>query len=260
MKRFTKLLLALAALVLTTASFAATTTNTTNVTVSPAEKAKIQAVVRDYLVNNPEVIVEAIQVLQKKQYAEAEQTVKQTQAGIAQFANALLRQANDPVSGNPNGKVTVVEFFDYQCPHCVDMAPTITAIIKANPDVRIVYKDFPIRGPMSEFAARAAIAANLQGKYDVLSHAILTSNQPITQDLVFKLAQDNGLNVEKLKTDMNSKAVTDQLKANVELAKQLKLFGTPALFIGKTDATNNINYVPGQMDQKQLQDMIDKAK
>lgn len=258
MKTFMKFVVAQLVLALSMTTFAATTNGATNV--SPAEKAKIQAVVRDYLINNPEVIVEAIQVLQKKQYAEAEKTVKQTQADVAQFANALLRQSNDPVSGNPNGKITVVEFFDYQCPHCIDMAPVLSAIIKANPDLRVVYKDFPIRGPLSEFAARAALAANLQGKYDELSHAMLTTNQPLTQDLIFKLAQENGLNVEKLKADINSSAVSGQLKANLELAKQLKLFGTPALFIGKTDANNNIRYIPGQADQKQLQDMIDNAK
>src|SRR5579871_5024884 len=83
--------------------------------VSPAEKAKIEAVVHDYLIQKPEVLVEALQILQKRQYEEAEATVKKTQQTAGQFAPALFHGANDPIAGNPNGQITVAEFFDYQC-------------------------------------------------------------------------------------------------------------------------------------------------
>lgn len=225
-----------------------------------AEKAKIEATVHQYLLQNPEVLVEALQILQKKQFEQAEATVKQTQAIAAKFAAPLFHTSSDPTAGNPNGKITIVEFFDYQCPHCVDMAPVMGEIIKSNPDVRIVYKEFPIRGPMSNLAARVALAANLQGKYSEMSHAILNNKQPITQDLLMQLAKDNGLDVEKLKKDMNDAKIDTQIKDNMKLGQDLKLFGTPAFFIGKTDAATAINYVPGQMDQTQLQGMIDKAK
>lgn len=223
------------------------------------DKAKIQEVVHEYLMQNPEVIVEALQNFQKKQYEQAEQTVKKTQQIIPQFAQSLFHQANDPFTGNPNGKITVVEFFDYQCPHCVDMAPVIEGIVKANPDVRIVFKEFPIRGPLSEYAARAALAANMQGKYFVFSHALLLNKEPLSQAKILEIAKNVGLNVEQMKQDMTSKKVDDQLKANVKLAQDLKLFGTPAFFIGKTDSTD-IQYIPGQMNQTQLQQVIDKAK
>jgi protein-disulfide isomerase len=257
MKRFTKTLFATGLLALAAHSYAATNNN---VSVSPAERAKIESVVHDYLIQKPEVLVEALQVLQRKQYEHAEQTVKQTQQHAAQYATPLFRQSNDPAAGNPNGKVTIVEFFDYQCPHCVDMAPVIDAIVKANPDVRIIFKEFPIRGPMSDFASRAALAANKQGKYVEFSHGLLTANQPLTQEVVFKIAKDSGVDVDQLKKDMADKHIDDQLKSNLKLAKDLKLFGTPAFFIGKTDAKNNITYVPGQMDQNQMQGMIDKTK
>lgn len=261
MKRFMKPVLAASVLAMAAHANAATTTTTDN-NVSPAERAKIEAVVHQYLLSKPEVLVEALQVLQQKQMEDAKNTVKQTQEVAPKFANALFKQANDPTAGNPNGKVTVVEFFDYQCPHCVDMAPVMEAIVKANPNVRVIYKEFPIRGPMSEMAARAALAANLQGKYVVFSHALLTSKtQPLTQDLIFQIAKSTGLDVEKLKKDMNSPAVDAQLKANMKLAQDLKLFGTPALFIAKTDNSNtgSINYIPGQADQNQLQGFIDQA-
>lgn len=262
MKRFFKVALATSLVALASQSFAATAKpTTTSGNISPAERSKIEAVVHDYLLNHPEILVQAMQVLQNKQYAEAEKTVKQTQQTAGTFADKLFHQANDPVAGNPNGKVTVVEFFDYQCPHCVDMAPVIEGIIKANPDVRVVFKDFPIRGPVSEFAAKAALAANKQGKYYEFNHALLTSKtQPLTQDAVIGIAKNVGLNVDQLQKDMNDSSINDQLKATMKLAQDLKLFGTPALFIGKTDTKTNVNYVPGQMNQQQLQDMIDKSK
>jgi len=237
--------------------FAADNANSMNA----AQKAQIEEVIHQYLIQKPEVILEAMQVLQRKQYDEAQQTVKQTQKSASQFAQPLFHQANDPVAGNPNGKVTVVEFFDYQCPHCVDMAPVISAVVKSNPDLRIVFKELPIRGPMSEFASRAALAANKQGKYIEFNHAVLTANQPLTQDSIILIAKNVGLNVDQLKKDMSDKSIDKQLADNQNLARQLKLFGTPAFFIGKTAAANaTINYVPGQMNEKQLQDEINKAK
>ena len=141
------------------------------------------------------------------------------------------------------------------------MAPVMAEVIKANPNVRVVFKEFPIRGPMSEFAARAALAANKQGKYYELSHAMLTTKQPLTADNVYALAKEQGLDLERLKKDMDDKSIDTQLKNNTKLAQDLKLFGTPAFFVGKTNTTtsNGISYVPGQMNQKQIQKLIDQA-
>ena len=262
MKRFIQTAIALSIMV-ASSTFAnpAAAPATNNTPITPQERAKIEAVVHQYLLQKPEVLVEALQILQQRQYQEAEKTVKSTQASANSFAKALFNQNGDPLAGNPQGKVTVVEFFDYQCPHCLDMAPVIESIIKSNPDVRIVFKDFPIRGPMSETAAKAALAANLQGKYYQLNHALLTSKQqPLTEAIIFTIAQNVGLDVNKLKTDMNSPAIAKQLQANLKLAQDLKLFGTPAIFVGQTSANGNIKYAPGQLNQKQLQDLIDQAK
>jgi protein-disulfide isomerase len=228
--------------------------------ISPAEKTKIESIIHDYIAQNPEVLVQSLQTFQQRQYDQAQQTVKQTQQTAPTFAKALFHQANDPVAGNPNGNVTLVEFFDYQCPHCVDMAPVIESLIKTNPQLKIVFKEFPIRGPISEFAARAALAANVQGKYYVLNHALLTYNKPLTQEIILDVAKNSGLNVEKLKKDMDDASVSNQLKGTLKLAQDLKLFGTPAIFISNTTgASKSIDYIPGQLDQKQLQTLIDKA-
>lgn len=270
MTRFVKTTFAAALVSLAATAYAAgtSTPNTTTSTTSnntrpmtPEEKTRIEEIVHQYLIQKPEVIVEALQILQKKQFEQAEQTVKKTQEAASQFADPLFHQASDPIAGNPNGKITIVEFFDYQCPHCVDMVPIIDTVVKSNPEVRVVYKEFPIRGPISDYAARAALAANKQGKYKELSHAILTSTQPLTQDSILAAAKNVGLDVDKLKKDMTDKSIDDQLKTNTKLGQDLKLLGTPAFFIGKTNATvkDSINYIPGQMSQSQLQDMIIKA-
>jgi protein-disulfide isomerase len=175
--------------------------------------------------------------------------------------NALFHQANDPIAGNPKGKITVVEFFDYQCSHCVSMAGVMASIMKDNPNVRIVFKEYPIRGPMSEFASRAALAANKQGKYYELSHALLTTNLALNENNIFDIAKSLGLNVSKMKTDMNSKSVKGQIYSNYNLARKLNINGTPAFFIGKTNTkdSKNLNFVLGEMSQTELQDAINKA-
>lgn len=238
------------------------TPKTTPVSISPEERTKIETVVKEYLLQQPEVIIQAVQNYQQKQYQQAEETIKQTQKTVGTYAAPLFHQTANPVAGNPNGKVTVVEFFDYQCQHCADMAPIVAALIKANPDVRFVFKEFPIRGPASELAAKAALAANKQGKYLDFSHALLIKKEPITQELIDQTAKSVGLNVDQLKKDMNDKSIEQEIKENTTLAQNLKLFGTPAFFVGKTDAKNSdsINYVPGQLDQAQLQALIDKSK
>lgn len=260
MKHLVKTALSTACVIAITQAHAATNANSNN-SVSPAERTKIEEVVHQYLISKPEVIVEAMQILQNKQFEQAKQAVQKTQQDAPHFAAQLLHQANDPVAGNANGKITVVEFFDYQCPHCVDMAPVLDDITKTNPNVRVVYKEWPIRGPVSEFASRAALAANKQGKYLEFHHAVLAAaTQPLTQEAILAIAQKVGLNVDQLKKDMNDAEINNQLKANMQLAQDLKLFGTPAIFIAQTDAKNGeITYAPGEMTQAQLKEAVDKS-
>jgi protein-disulfide isomerase len=227
---------------------------------SAGQKKQIETIVHDYLLKKPEVIAEAVQSLQQKQ---VEQMKSKGQEAAKKNANQLFKQTNDPVSGNVNGKISVVEFFDYQCPHCVDMVPDIQAIIKANPDVRVVYKEFPIRGPVSLVASKAALAANKQGKYNELHEALMNSAKSLTEAKIMELASSVGLDVKKLKADMDGKEIDEQVKANYKLAQELQLYGTPALFIAKSDLPQDssavvIDFIPGQVDQKGLQESIDK--
>lgn len=236
------------------------------VDVSPTQQKQIEQVVHNYLLKNPEVIVESIQVLQQKQMDQARQTMQKTQTTAPKYADGLFHQANDPMAGNVNGKVTVVDFFDYQCPHCIKMTPVLEALIKANPDVRIVFKEFPIRGAASDTAAKAALAAKIQGKYFEFHKALMqdATQEQLNDAVILKVAKNVGLNVDQLQVDMKSDAVSKQIKDTYKLAQDLQLIGTPAFFIAKSDITSSaaptaITFIPGQVDLDQLQQIVQKT-
>jgi protein-disulfide isomerase len=228
------------------------------------QKEQIQSVVKDYLVKNPDVIIQALQTYQQQQMNQARKTMEETQKTAPKMAKDLFHDAQSPMIGNADGKVTLVEFFDYQCPHCIEMTPVLEAIIKANPNVRVVFKEFPIRGAASEMAAKAALAANMQGKYFELHKALMGANRVLTQEDILKLAQGVGLDATKLKKDMDSDTVAQQIKANYKLAQALKLMGTPAIFVAKSTVDSSspataVAFIPGQVDQAQLEQVIKKV-
>ena len=180
----------------------------------------------------------------------------------AQSVNALLRSPNDPSVGNPKSPVTIVEFFDFECSHCQNMAPVMAQFIKTHPDVRVVFKDYPIRGDMSEYAARAALAANMQGKYYPFQHALLSANTDITQQLTLDVAKSLKMNLQQFKTDMHSARVTKQINANLRMGKELQLPGTPTFFVGKSNAKSiqDLYVNVGEMSSSDLQNAVNKAK
>ena len=183
---------------------------------------------------------------------------------VLQNADALLRNTANPVGGNPNGKISIVEFFDYQCSHCIATSPTIVATLKANKDVRIVYMEFPLGSSISNFAARAALAAQKQGKYVEFHDAIMRSGLGLTQDKVMAIAKTVGLDTAKLTTDMNDSSVADMLKANYKLAQALGITGTPVVIVAPTNLTktspkNGVFYILGRPDYIYLQSLLGKV-
>lgn len=178
----------------------------------------------------------------------------------ASFAS-LFRDATDPVTGNPEGKVSVVEFFDYQCIHCINTQPAVDAVINSNPDVRFVFKELPVFGPASVLAAKAALAANMQGKYYAFHTTLLDEKKPITMTYLNSLAKKLGLDLAKFKKDMNSSTVSDKIKTTKELAISAGVRGTPAFFIGKTDAENmdQVTFLLGEATKAQINHAILEA-
>ena len=222
----------------------------------PQQK-QTEQVIHDYLVNHPEVLVEASQALQKKQQQEAQ---TQAQSAIMEHSGSLLT-GNLAVAGNPKGNVTLVEFFDYQCIHCKKMKPIMTDLIAKNKNLRVMYKEFPIFGKNSEMASQAALAAGMQGKYQLMQNALLSLEKPVDETLIMAAAESAGLNTEQLKKDMASTAVKDELAANRVLAEKIHLMGTPAFIVASTpmgqfDRNSNPSFIPGGASEQALQDLI----
>lgn len=218
--------------------------------VSQPEPDAFEQRVRDYLLRNPEVILEALQILQERQRATEAENVRRTIAGRSA---EILDDPAAPVAGNPSGDVTLVEFFDYNCPYCRQVAPTVTDLIADDPDLRVVYKEFPILGPGSEFAARAALAAEKQGMYGPFHHALMNAQERVTEDSVLGIARRVGLDPERLVRDMTDPAIEAAIARNVELANALGIRGTPAFVIGD-------QVVPGAVDRSTLEKLIGRAR
>ena len=227
---------------------------------NPTQTKSIQTIVHDYLVKNPEVLVEASQNLQKKQQ---EAMTEQAKVAIVDHA-AQLFSGNMTSVGNLKGNVTLVEFFDYQCIHCKKMSPVVSELIKKDANLRVIYKEFPIFGKSSEMASKAALAAAAQGKYQAMHDALLGQDKSLTDEIVNTVAKSIGLNMTKFDADVKSKSVSDQLDANRELAEQLKLMGTPSFIVASTPAGqfksgSQPTFIPGAISLTSLQDLIKKA-
>lgn len=237
-------------------AFAATPAQSSDdaATFSPAQTQSIKDIVHDYLVSNPEVLVEASQALQVKQMEKMQAAAL---AGIAQNKNQIFNDAMSPVSGNPNGDVKLVEFYDYQCGHCREMAGSVDSIISKNPDLKVIMKDWPIFGGSSKEAAQASIAAYQQGasKFYEFHNALYKISPPLTTEKILDAAKNAGLNIKKLKSDMEDPAIEKLLKANFQLASKLKLIGTPAFILTNKDETK-FKFIPGATTEKDLQDKI----
>jgi len=190
----------------------------------------VEEIVREYLLREPEIIMQAIEELQRRREAQA--AVEQRDR-LAQAREALVGDARDPVLGNPDGDVTLVEFFDYRCGYCRIMAEPLQALLANDPDLRIVMKEFPILGPDSLLAARAALAAHQQGGYEAMHWALLAANR-IDEAVIRRLAEEQGLDVERLLADMQGEPVIEHIQDNILLAQGLNINGTPSFVIGET--------------------------
>ena len=203
----------------------------TSTQIPPADKAAIEKIVRDYILNNPEIITEAVQILKdRKTRADAAADRALLRANRA----ALLHTATSPVGGNPKGDVTVVEFFDYRCGVCKRIHPIIDQLVKSDSNIRRVYKEWPILGPNSVRASRAAIAARKQGKYLSLHQVMMKSNSAFSEAAIMAMAKSVGIDTARLKRDMRSEETDAILRKNYALAEKLKLNGTPSFVIGDT--------------------------
>jgi protein-disulfide isomerase len=192
------------------------------------EKAIVD-VVRDYLTKNPEILVDMTTELDKRQ--QAQESAKQ-QKVIGDNADAIFRSPQSYTAGNPNGDVTVVEFFDYNCGFCRRALPDVIKLLDSDDKVRFVFKELPIFGEESEGAAKAALAAGKQGKYFEMHQKLYTAPGKADKEKALRVASELGLDVPQLEKDMEDPSIAKALEEVKELAQKLGVQGTPLYLIG----------------------------
>ncbi|MEK6709105.1 MAG: DsbA family protein [Nitrospinota bacterium] len=211
---------------------------------------EIEKIVRDYLLKNPEVIAESIAALERRR---EEAQAAAAQQALAQHQGPLYNDPDAPVAGNPQGDVTIVEFFDYRCGYCRKVHPVVERVLQKDAKVRLVLKEFPILGPPSVLAARAALAARAQGKYLEIHKILMTEGGSFSEEDILKAAASAGLDAERLKKDMASPEVEKILQKNHALASALNIRGTPAFIVGK-------RLIPGALEEADLASLVQETR
>jgi protein-disulfide isomerase len=217
---------------------------------TPEQKTEIEGIIKDFLANHPEMLLQAIQDADDKLKAEAKEKAA---SALAEHQKQVFDDPDTPTGGNPKGDVTLVEFFDYRCPYCKQVEPALEKLLADDAGLRFVYKEFPVLGPDSDIAAHVALAARLQGKYDAFHRAMMAATGKIDESVIYKVAATAGLDVDKLKQDAKSPDIAKQIKANLELGTTLDIDGTPAFIVGKT-------IVPGAVSLDELRRLIADAR
>jgi protein-disulfide isomerase len=215
-----------------------------------AQRAEILGILRDALRSDPSILREALEGLEAADRIEREGA---SRAAIAAHAEALFRDPADPSKGNPQGAVTVVEFFDPRCGYCKRMRPVVEELLRRQRDVRWVMKDLPILGPGSVLASRALLASHRQGKYPELHDAVMKLREEPAEPVLRREAERAGLDWARLRRDMEDPSVQRRIEANSSLAQALQIQGTPAMVVGGT-------LVPGAVDLAALERLVAEAR
>lgn len=209
------------------------------------QRAEFGKLVREYLLANPQVIVEVSEELQRRQQ---EQQNKSRLKVLSSSKEDIFRAPLDFALGGEDSDVTIVEYFDYNCGWCKRALDEVTKLTKSDPKVRVIMKEFPIFGEHSEFAARAAMASKAQGKYWDF-HVALMKERRVTKDNVMQIASRVGIDVDKLKAEMEDPKYAAAIRKNQQVATALGIEGTPGFIID-----SKVN--PGYLPEAQLKSMI----
>jgi len=216
----------------------------------PEQRKAIENLIHDYLLQHPDVLIDALRAAEQKIKSDAGEKAKQA---LAARRKEIFDDPQTPVGGNPKGDVTLVEFFDYRCPYCKQVQPRLQELLAGDHNLRIAYKEFPILGAVSVAAARAALAAQRQGKYEAFHNAMMAASGQITDETVYQVAKTVGLDVDRLKRDMAAPQIEAALKANHTLAEALDITGTPGFVIGD-------QIVPGAIELSSLKELVAEAR
>lgn len=219
---------------------------------TPAQKKEMGAFIREYLVNNPDVLRDAIEALDKRDKAVAEAERAKV---VSSQSGPLFGSKYQATVGNPQGSATLVEFFDYNCHFCKGALPDVAKLVKDDPNLKLVLKDYPVLGPGSVEAAKVASAARNQlpgDKFWAFHYKLLGMHGPIGKNEALAVARDLGLDMDKLAKDMESPEVKAGLEEVMQLADSLQINGTPSFVVGQ-------DVVVGAVGYNQLKDKVDSV-
>jgi protein-disulfide isomerase len=194
----------------------------------------------DFLLRHPQAVLDAL-------------LAERAPGIIAEKQKELLQDSDDLVDGNAKGDAAIVEFFDYRCPYCKQIEPVLDALLREDKKLRIIYKEFPVLGDASVFATRVALASRSQGKYPAFHRAMMAAKGNIDNDFVLKVAASVGLDLKKLKAELDAPDINRIIKANYDLADALSIQGTPGIIVGSI-------LIPGAVDIDTLRKEIAAAR
>jgi protein-disulfide isomerase len=224
-------------------------TLTAPVSAQDLSEADVKKLVLETILENPEIVMQAIDILRAKEDQDKEGAQEQAYLDNEEL---LKNDPNAPVLGNPDGDVTIVEFFDYNCGYCKRAMVAMQAVLKTDKNLRVVYREFPILSEGSIFAARAALASRAQGRYEEF-HWALMSAQTADETSVMKIAEQIGLDVAKLRVDMDAPEVAEHIQTSRDLANAMQFTGTPSFIIGD-------EIVGGYIPQDVMEEVIADAR
>ena len=217
-----------------------------------AQKQQFDALIRQYILDHPEVVIESLQAYQAKQRVAEQQ---EAQATLVALKDEIENDPAAPIAGNPKGDVTIVEFFDYRCGYCKRVFPSLQTLMETDGNIRYVFKEFPVLGPESVTASRAALAVwNLQpDKYFPFHAALLQARGNLTEERILQVAEEVGLEPAKVRDGMADPRVEEALQKNYALGRQINVNGTPAFIIGG-------QLVPGAIDLATMKQLVASAR
>jgi protein-disulfide isomerase len=207
---------------------------------------QVKQLALEAILENPQIIMQAVAILEQRERERAA-------SGANTVRLQLEQDPNSPNLGNPDGDVTVIEFFDYNCPYCRKAGQTVQELLASDANVRVIYREWPILGEDSVFASRAALAARTQGKYEEFHWALMNGEGRASEASILKLARHLDLDVEKLQADMTSPAVEAHIAQSSALARTLGFTGTPAFIVGDRTA-------PGMLSTDEITAMVAEAR
>ena len=216
------------------------------------ETTAIETIVRNYLLENPEVIVQAIEVLQEREEASAREA---QMSALRDRSAEIFDSPASPVMGEVDGDVVLVEFFDYQCGYCARVLDDVFALSEEDDNLRVVFKELPILGPASTLASQAALAVRLQDEalYVPLHNALMAHQGQLSEQAIFQIAAEVGADIDQLRGDLNDPQVIGEIQANLRLAEALGIRGTPAFVIGD-------ELIPGAIGLDVMRGLVDAQR